>query len=145
MGLSFLKLKQKKNMKKYLFKGFCFKLIKTFFWGSKKSFENFSLSNKNTNVVLANSFFNALKKGNNCQKRPKWHFWRLIAFLKCIFKNTDQKTVVRLFFFNLNQSRNTKKTFFGGYFFKTKNMLFEGSNIVVFKTQFRICYSAFVL
>ena len=31
-------------------------------------------NNRHTNVDLVNIFFNVLKKVNNCQKWPKWHF-----------------------------------------------------------------------
>ena len=35
----------------------------------------------------------------------------------CIFKNTEQKTFVRVLFLELNQSRNTKKKFVRDVFF----------------------------
>ena len=52
---------------------------------------------------------------------------------------------MRLLFLKLNQSRNTKKTKFLSFSLKTKNVLFWGSKIVVFKTQisnlfFCVCF-----
>ena len=65
-----------------------------------------------------------------------------MAFLRvnnffCVFKNTDQKNIciVHLLILKLNQSQNTKNKFFwGGFSSKTKNALFRGSKMVLFKS-----------
>ena len=81
----------------------------------------------------------------NHQKRPKWRFWHSITFFCAFSKMPIKRTFVRLLFLKLNQSRNTKKSFFGGFSLKTKNTFFRGSKIVVFKAQisnlfFCVCY-----
>ena len=68
------------------------------------------------------------------------------SFFSAFSKIPTKRTFVRLLFLKLNQSQNTTKNFFGGCFsLKTKNALFGGSKIVVFKTQISNCFSEFVL
>ena len=61
MRLSFLKLKQKKNIKKYFFEGFCFKTHKHVFWGLNYFFLNFfsafALKTIDTNMLFWSVFF----------------------------------------------------------------------------------------
>ena len=52
---------------------------------------------------------------------------------------------VRQLFSKLNQSRNSKKIFLGGFSSKTKNPVFGGPKWYFLKFKFQICISAFVL
>ena len=82
----------------------------------KKSFFSFSFwNNKHTNVILIKIFENAQKSVINRQKRPKWRFWRSITFFCAFSKIPTKRTFVRLLFLKLNQGRNTKKIFWGGF------------------------------
>ena len=64
------------------------------------------------------------------------------AFLKIL----NKITIVCLLFLKLNQSRNTKKTFFLGVFLqKPKTRFFGGKNKIVLIIKFQIRISAFVL
>ena len=85
------------------------------------------------------------KKLLTAKKRPKWCFWRLIAFFSAFSKIPTKRTIVRLFFLKLNQAKTQRTNFWGGFYFKNKNSLFWGTKIVVFKTQISKKCSAFVL
>ena len=87
----------------------------------------FSLkNNKRTNVVFGQYFWNALKKVNNCHKRPKWCFCRLIAFFSPFSKIQTKRALVRLLFLKLNQSQNMKKNFWEVFVQKPKTRFFGG-------------------
>ena len=108
-----------------------------FFWYSFKN-------NRPTNVVFVNIFFKALKKVNNCQKRPKWRFWLLIAFFSAFSKIPTNRTFVRLMFKAESKAKHKEK-FVLGFFFKNQKRVFWGSKIVVLKTQisnlfFCVCF-----
>ena len=108
------------------------------------SFKN----NRRTNVHLVSIFENTLKKSYLSKtpfrpflaKRPKWRFWWLIAFFSAFSKILTKRTFVHLLFSNLNQSPNTENKFFGVFSSKTKNALFRGSKMVIFKTQISHLY-----
>ena len=71
----------------------------------------------------------------NFENAQKSYYTQKTAFLTVknfffVFKNTDQKNICASIVLKLNQSRNTKKIFFGGGFSsKTQNTLFRGSKI----------------
>ena len=125
--LLFLKLKQKKNMKKYFLKVFASKLINVLFWGSTNFCRNFFFcfsfkNSRHTNVDLVKIFFNALKKVTNCQKQLQWRFWRPI-----VFKNTDQKDICASFVFKAESKPKHEETFFVWVFLKKpKTRFFKG-------------------
>ena len=58
-------------------------------------------------------------------KQSKWLFWWLKAFFSAFSKIPTKRSFVCLLFLKLNQSRNMKKQFFGGFSSKTKNALFR--------------------
>ena len=71
----------------------------------------------------------------------KFSFSKISAFSKIPTK----RTFVHLLFLMLNQSRNTKKKFEGGFFFKKlKKHFFWGPKQQFLKLKFQICFSAFV-
>ena len=72
-------------------------------------------------------------------------FFMANSCFRAFSKILTKRTFVRLLFLKLNQSRNTKKTFFGGVFLKKQNSLFRGSKIVIFKTQILNFFCVFVL
>ena len=116
----------------------------TFLGGQPILFHNFFLDlafkTISTQMLFWSVFLKTHKKTIiNHQKRPKWRFWQSITFL-CVFKNTTKRTIVRLSFLKLNHSRNTKKKKFRGVFLKTKNALFWGSKMVLFKRQISNLY-----
>ena len=47
-------------------------------------------------------------------------------FFLCVFKNTNQKNIRASIVLKLNQSRNMKKTFILGVFFKNQKRTFFG-------------------
>ena len=89
--LLFYKLElKKKNWKNWLttkkraFLSFEIKTIKIFL----HIFFCFSFKiNRRTNVILISIFKNAKKNVINCQKRPKWRFWRSRTFFLWVFKD----------------------------------------------------------
>ena len=93
-------------------------LEKVHFWFLKKTpqkivFFMFRLwfsfkNNRRTNGLLVGIFENAKKNLINCQKRPKWRFWRSITFFCAFSKILTKRTFVHLLFLKLNQSQNTK-------------------------------------
>ena len=67
------------------------------------------------------------KKVINFQKWPKWHFWRLIIFFWCVFKNTEQNNnCVFIVFKAESEPKHEEKFFLGCFSSKTKNALFRG-------------------
>ena len=60
----------------------------------------------------------------------------------CAFsKIPTKRTLVRLLFLKLNQSRNTKKHFFGGFFFKIQKHTFSGvQNGIFYKLNFKLVF-----
>ena len=117
-----------------------FKLINSLFWGSKKCllyiFFCFSFKNKRrTDVVLVNILKINFKKLINCQKWPKWHFWRLIAFFSVFSKIPTKRTFVCTLFLKLNQSRNMKKNFFFFFFLQIPKTHIFRVQIISFKSQ----------
>ena len=86
------------------------------------SFKN----NRRTNVVLVNIFENALKKVNNRQKRPKWRFWQLIAFLVHFQKYHNQKDICASIVFKAESKPKHEEQFFGGFYFKNQKHAFSG-------------------
>ena len=98
--LLFLKLKQKKNRKKKIFKGF-FQTQKCNFSGLNQflffiffcfSFQN----NRRTNKILVSIFEISQKIFINCQKPPKWHFWQSITYFSVLSKIPTKRTFVHL-------------------------------------------------
>ena len=70
-------------------------------------------------------------------------FLTATSFYLCVFKNTDQKDICATIVFKTEpKPKHEEILFLKGFSSKTKNALFRGSKIVVFKTQ--ICFSAFV-
>ena len=90
-------------------------------------------------ILFRSVFFKTHKKVIIYQKWQKWRFWLSIIFFSAFSNILTKRTFVRLLFLKLNQSRNMKNNFF----FFTKNPLFLGSTIVVFKTQISNLFSAF--
>ena len=84
------------------------------------SFKN----NRRTNVILISIFENAQKNVINCQKRPKWRFWRSIVFL-CIFKNTYQKNICASIVFKAESKPKHEENIFW-VFFKNQKCTFWG-------------------
>ena len=130
--LLFLKLKQKTkikikillNPKKHVYE-FWNKNLKTKYF--LIIFFCFSFENsRRSNVVLVNIFFNVLKKLITATNGQNGVFWRLIAFFSVFSKMPTKRTFVRLLFLKLNQSRNTKKKIFGGFFFINQKHAFLG-------------------
>ena len=81
----------------------------------------------------------------NFENAQKSYYTQKTAFLTVknfffVFKNTDQKNICASIVLKLNQSRNTKKIFLGGFSSKTQNTLFRGSKIVPFKSQISNLY-----
>ena len=117
--LLFLKLKQKKNMKKKYFYDFYFKLKNALFGGQSIFFLNFfsllSFKTIDTQMLFWSVFLKTHKKNViNRQKRPKWWFWRSIIFF-CIFKNTDQKNIcVSIVFKAESKLKHEENIFFLG-------------------------------
>ena len=131
MSLLFLKLKQKKNMKKYFCYGFYFKTQKCSFLEVNQFFFNFfsvlAFKTKDTQMLFWSVVLKTHKKTvMNRQKRPKWCFWRSITFFCAFSKIPTKRTFVHLLFLKLNQSRNTKKNHFWGDFFKNQKHTFTG-------------------
>ena len=121
---TFMSIKTKTLKKSFFISFFCF------------SFKN----DRRTHVVLVNSFKNVLKNVINCQKWSKWRFWWLIVFFSAYSKILTKRTFVRQLFLMLNQRRNTKNKFVGGFFIKNQKRAFWGSKMVVFKTQISNLY-----
>ena len=131
--LLFLKLKKKKNMKKYFFNGFYFKTQKSPFLEVKTIFFNnffsvLAFKTIHTQMLFWSVFLKMHKKTViNRQKRPKWCFWQSITFLCAFSKILTKRAFVRLLFLKLNQSQNIMKTFFWGVFHqKPKTRFFGG-------------------
>ena len=122
-------------MKKFFY-SFYFKTQKCPFWGVNQfSSSLFQLLKQQTHKCYFDQYFLKLTKKSiiNCQIRPKWHFWQSITFF-CVFsKIPTKRTFVHLLFLKLNQSQNTKKTFFGGVFFKNQKRTFSGVQNGTFK------------
>ena len=139
MHLLFYKLKQKKNLKDKIFYGFYFKTQKWPFWGQPIFFPNFFLvlafKTIDTQMLLWSVFLNMHKKTLLTPKQPKWRFWQSINFVCTFLKIPTKRTFVRLLFLKLNQNRNTKNIFLRGFSSKTKNVIFQGSKMVLFKSQ----------
>ena len=93
-----------------------------------KFFFSFSFwNNRDTNVLLVSIFENAWKKVINFQKWPKWHFWQLITFFWCVFKNTEQDNICVFIVFKAeSQPKHEEKNFCGFFSSKTQNLLCWG-------------------
>ena len=119
LSLLFLKLKQKKNMNTNFFYSYYFKTQKWPFWPpvDKFFFQNLfsvlAFKTIDTQMLFWSIFFLTHQKTViNSQKQPKWRFWRSIILFCAFSKIPNKRTFVRLLFLKLNQSQNTKKTFF---------------------------------
>ena len=79
------------------------------------------------------------------------YFMALLTFntFFCAFsKIPTKRKFVRLLFLKLNQFRNTRNIFWGGFLQKSKTHFFGGPKwyrYLLFKSQFLHCISAFVL
>ena len=93
-------------------------------------------NNRRTNVILISIFENS----QNNRYYIKWRFWWSITFVLRFKKLPIKRTFVRPLFLKLNQSRNVKTIFLGGFSSKTKNALFWGSKMVLFKSQISNLY-----
>ena len=63
------------------------------------------------------------------------------SFFLCFFKNTDQKKICASIVFKAeSKPKHKEKNFLVGFSSKTKNALFRGSKMVVFKTQISNLY-----
>ena len=139
--LLFMKLKQKKNLKKY-FLWFLFQNSKMLFLGVNQFFFNFfssvlSFKTIYTQMLFWSVFLKTHKKTViNRQKWPKWRFWLSITFFLYVIKNTDQKNICAYIVFKAeSKSKHREKIFLWGFSSKTKNALFRGSKMVFFKSQ----------
>ena len=99
----------------------------------------FCLSFKNnicTNVILISIFFKCTKKRYQPPKTAKMAFLMVNNFFLCVLKNTEQKNI-RASIVSKAESKpkHEEKVFFGGFSSKTKNALFQGSKMVLLKSQ----------
>ena len=99
----------------------------------------FFKNNRRTNVILINIFENAQKTVINHQKRPKW-LLTANKFFFCVFKNTYRKNICGSFVFKAESKPKHEEKHFLGFFSKTKNVLFQGSKMVLFKSQISNLY-----
>ena len=133
-------------MKKYFFKGFCFKTHA--FLGVNKFFLFLLLLQKQQThkCCFCQYFLKCTKKVINSQKRPKWCLLWLKAFFQCVFKNTDQKDICVSIVLKAESKPKYKETFLLWVFHqKPKTRFFGGPKWQFLKLKFRICISAFVL
>ena len=112
------KAKTKDKYEETFFKGFLFHSKMHFLGGQPILFWIFFLSAFASKTIDSQLLFWLICfkmhfiKVNNCPKLPKWCFWQLIAFFHAFSKIPTKRTFVLLLFLKLNQSWNTKKTFF---------------------------------
>ena len=137
----------KRKMWRHFFNGFYFKTQKSPFLEVKTIFFNnffsvLAFKTIHTQMLFWSVFLKMHKKTViNRQKRPKWCFWQSITFYVCIFKNTDQKSICASIVFKAkSKPKHEKKNCFGVFSLKTKNTLFQGSKIVLFKSQISNLY-----
>ena len=61
------------------------------------------------------------------QKWQKWHFWWLITFVWCVFKNIKQNNIwVFIVFKAESEPKHKEKISLGGFSSKNKNAFFRG-------------------
>ena len=136
-----MKLKQKKNLKKY-FLWFLFQNSKMLFLGVNQFFFNFFfqfyLLKQYTHKCYFDQYFwkRTKKPLLTAKNGQNGVFDCQLLFFCMLSKIPTKRTFVRILFLKLNQSQNTKKNFFlWGFSSKTKNALFRGSKMVFFKSQ----------
>ena len=111
---------EEKTCKRFLFQNLklgLFQWSTNFFLSS--FFPVLALKTRDAQMLFRSVFLKTQKKVINCQKRPKWHFWWSINFLVHFQKYWTKEQ-------NQNQSLNTKKNCFRGFFFKNQKLTFLG-------------------
>ena len=138
-----VKLTQKKNMKT-IFLRFLFQNSKMPFFGGQPIFfflffSVLAFKTIDTQMLIWSVFLKSHKKplltAKNCQNGV----WQSITFL-CVFKNTDQKNICASIVFKAESKLKHEENFFWGFSSKTKNALFWGSKMVLFKSQISNLY-----
>ena len=95
---------------------------------------------RSTNVILVSIFLYAQKTIFNCQKCPKWHFWRSIIFL-CFFKNTDKKSICASFVFKAgSKPKHEENICLVGFLQKPKTCFSGVQNGPFIKSNFKFLF-----
>ena len=95
---------------------------------------------RSTNVILVSIFLYAQKTIFNCQKCPKWHFWRSIIFL-CFFKNTDKKSMCASFVFKAgSKPKHEENICLVGFLQKPKTCFSGVQNGPFIKSNFKFLF-----